>query len=165
MLGAPPASLLVIGIGSELRGDDAAGRMVAARVEALNLDGVRVRSVVQLVPELVEDLASCTDVVFVDASLACTVATTRWLEPTPGVAALTHHTTPEGLLGLAATVGVTPPRAALIAVPAPSLGLGDRLSVLSRAGIEQAVELIARLHRARHAPIRRSARRSRTGAA
>jgi hydrogenase maturation protease len=144
-------SLLVIGIGSELHGDDAAGRMVAARIEALPLDGVRVRSVVQLVPELVEDLATCATVVFVDADPGCAATTVRPVRAATGTPAVTHHTTPAGLLQLAEAVGVPVPRAVLLGVPARCLGLGSLLSEQTRAGVELAVEAILQLAEARPA--------------
>lgn len=140
----PSGRLLVIGIGSELHGDDAAGRMVAARIEALELGDVRVRSVVQLVPELVEDVATCAGVVFVDADTSCTVTTVQEVHASAGGAAATHHTTPARLLQLAGTIGARVPPAVLVGVPARSFGLGSDLSPETRTGVGRAVEMILR---------------------
>lgn len=151
MPAAAHGHLLVIGIGSELHGDDAAGRLVAARLEALPLDGVRVRSVVQLVPELVEDLAACATVVFVDADPGCDATTVREVRAATDTPAVTHHTTPAGLLQLAEAVGVPVPHAVLVGVPARCLGLGGLLSAQTRAGVDRAVEVILQLAESRPA--------------
>ena len=46
------APVLVIGVGSELRRDDAVGRRVVERLETDGLGAVEVRSLHQLTPEL-----------------------------------------------------------------------------------------------------------------
>ena len=46
------AEILIVGYGNDLRSDDGAGRVVASRVEAMDLPGVVVRSQSQLTPEL-----------------------------------------------------------------------------------------------------------------
>lgn len=140
-----PADLLVIGIGSELHGDDAVGRVVADRLEHLNLPGVRVRSVCQLVPELVQELATCTRVVFVDADPCCSEVTVREVSAAEGGTVVTHHADPSGLLRLAVTVSVAPPTALLIGVPARCLDLGSELSPQAQDGVEVALETIRRL--------------------
>ncbi len=58
---------LVIGVGSDLRRDDAVGRHVAEVIEAMALDHVSVLVTTQLVPELVEPISAADRVVFVDA--------------------------------------------------------------------------------------------------
>jgi hydrogenase maturation protease len=141
----PAGGLLVIGIGSELHGDDAAGRVVAARVEVMQLAGVQVRSMVQLVPELVEDLATCTRVAFVDADPGCAVTTVRDVQAAADGVTSIHHMTPAGLLRLAEAVGVRVPDAVLVGVPAESLSLGCGLSPQTRAGIDTAVAALLQL--------------------
>lgn len=138
----------MIGIGSRLRNDDAAGRAVADRVERLRLPGVRVRSIDQLVPELVEDLARCTRVVFVDADPVSTSVRLSPLVPAPAGTRTTHHATPGQLLALAETVGAPAPRAVLLAVPATDLGLGTALSRRAAHGVRVAVTVVAAMARA-----------------
>ncbi|HEY6795956.1 MAG TPA: hydrogenase maturation protease [Kineosporiaceae bacterium] len=142
---ADQVDLLVIGIGSDLHRDDAAGRVVADRVEALGLAGVGVRSLCQLVPELVVDLARCARAVFVDADPGCTEVTVRRVDPADGGTTVTHHATPAGLLRLAGAVGVRPPDAVQLGIPATHLGLGVVLSRQTRSGVETAIEMITRL--------------------
>ncbi len=137
--------LLLIGIGNELRGDDGAGRVVASRVLDLELPGVRVLSVHQLLPELVEDLAGHPRAVFVDADPQADSLRVGVVVPAVARTRITHHCTPEGLLGLAKTAGMRVPSAVTIGVPARDLGFGTTLSVPAAAGVEAAIQLIADL--------------------
>lgn len=142
----------MIGIGNDLRCDDAAGRLVAARVQRLGLPGVRVRSVCQLVPELVEELATCAHLVFVDADPDSAVVSVRPISAQPVAvggarASMTHHPTAAGLLRLAQTAGVPVPTAVMVGVPARELGLGTCLSTEAADGVEAAIAVVADLAR------------------
>lgn len=139
---------LVIGCGNDLRSDDRAGREVAARVEALDLPGVAVRSVTQLVPELVLDIALADVVVVVDADVTAAVTTISAVAPPTGDApsrASTHHLEPAGLLRLAAATGRVPTATFAVSVPVVELGVGERMSPVTEQGVERAVDLIAGL--------------------
>jgi hydrogenase maturation protease len=59
--------VLVIGYGSLLRGDDQAGRIVADALVSEAIEGVRVISATQLVPEIAVDVAEAHSVIFIDA--------------------------------------------------------------------------------------------------
>jgi hypothetical protein len=61
--------VLVVGYGSDLRGDDAAGRHAADAVAGRALPGVRVLSLPQLLPEVADDLSRADLAIFVDASV------------------------------------------------------------------------------------------------
>jgi hydrogenase maturation protease len=141
----PVGGLLVVGIGSELHGDDAAGRVVASRIGALRLAGVQVRSMVQLVPELVEDLATCVRVAFVDADPSSVVTAVWEIRSVVDKTTSIHHMTPAGLLRLVEVVGLHVPDAVMVGVPAQSFDLGSGLSPLTRTGIDAAVEAILQL--------------------
>ena len=65
------APLLVIGIGNPSRGDDALGPACIEALEKLALPMVELLTDFQLQVEHVLDLARCSRVVFVDASLRC----------------------------------------------------------------------------------------------
>ena len=136
--------VLVVGVGSDLRRDDAAGRHVAEEIEALSLGGVAVRVVTQLVPELVEPISAADRVVFVDASVAVRVVTVGPVEPLAETGA-SHHATPGALLGLAARLGLTCPPAFLVEVPAHDLSLGEGLSAETAAALPEAVDAVATL--------------------
>jgi hydrogenase maturation protease len=137
--------VLVLGYGSDLRGDDAAGRRAAEAVEARGLDGVQVRSVQQLLPEHAAEVAGRRLVLFVDASTADVEVAVRRLAPEPPRWNLTHHLRPEAVLGLAAAVGTPPEAALLVTVPATDVGLGTGLSHKTRAAVAAAVERVVSL--------------------
>src|SRR5262245_33122909 len=64
---AGASGAVVIGYGSELRGDDGIGPRVAEAVGARGWPGVRALALHQLTPELAEVLAGARVAVFVDA--------------------------------------------------------------------------------------------------
>ncbi len=135
---------LVIGYGSELRRDDAAGRRVADAIEQRALPGMRVVSSTQLVPELVEVIAAADRVVFVDASVDVREVTAQQVTP-QAASGDTHHATPAELLGLVRSLGLPCPPAFVVEVPASDLALGEGLSADTSAAIDQAVAEVVRL--------------------
>jgi hydrogenase maturation protease len=138
-------SALVVGYGSDLRGDDAVGRRVAAAIEDRALDGVAVRSLHQLTPELAADLGEFDTVVFVDADVGATAVEVRELTAAPTVAVTTHHVNPQALLELAALLGDLPQRTYVVSVPAGDMEIGVHLSPLAAACVTDAVELVTGL--------------------
>ena len=138
------AGILVVGVGSDLRRDDAAGRHVAEEIEALSLGDVAVRVITQLVPELVEPISAADLVVFVDASVAVREVTAGPVEPL-ATAGASHHSTPGALLALAGRLGLTCPPAFLVEVPAHDLTLGEGLSAETAAAVPAAVDAVAAL--------------------
>jgi hydrogenase maturation protease len=140
------APVLVLGIGSELRSDDAAGRYVAERIGQLARPGVEARSVHQLTPELATDLAGRRLVVLVDADVEVDAVTVRPLPRAAAtVGAMTHHLDPAALLGLVDLFGPRPDEVVLVAVPVHDLGLGTELSPATAAAVEDAVERVRSL--------------------
>jgi hydrogenase maturation protease len=138
----PP--VLVVGVGSELRSDDAAGRRVAEAVDGLGLDGVETRSVHQLTPELAPDLEGRRLVVLVDAAVDVEDVTVR----SPSVSeagAASHHLDPGALLALAARLGWAPDAATVVHVPVVDLGLGTALAPETRLAVRRAAEVVAGL--------------------
>ncbi|MDI1336935.1 MAG: hydrogenase maturation protease [Lacunisphaera sp.] len=136
-------TLLVIGYGNTLRQDDAAGPLVAERIGALGITGVRVMACRQLTPELAAELAEAVSVVFVDA----TSDTSREVEleriaPADSAKITTHAADPGALLAMARELYGSAPAAWLLKVPAEKFGHGERLSELTLAGIEAAVSEI-----------------------
>lgn len=150
------SAYLVIGSGNELRGDDRAGRVVADRIEALDLEGVTVRSVTQLVPELALDLAAADRVLFVDADVTVSELVLRTLDGLrpdginrpagidgPAGGPMTHHVTPEVLVGLAAVVGERAPAVVeCLSIPGAGFELGSSLSPATAVAVDRAVTLI-----------------------
>lgn len=139
---------LVIGIGNRLRGDDAAGPEVAARVAELGVPGVAV--VVEDEPlALVEHLARHDEVVVVDA-VAPRGDAGRVLVWRVGSTPLERDVHPVGSHGLgvaeavelARAIGPLPTRLTLVGVEAQTLSLGAPLSSAVRDRIGDAVDAV-----------------------
>jgi hydrogenase maturation protease len=144
-------SVVVIGYGNELRGDDAIGVIVAQQVAAWDLPGVRSIATRQLTPELAEQLSGAGMAIFVDARPiegsqggATGEATAEWqpLAPCAGTPVLGHASDPQALLALALTLYGYAPPAWLLAVPALSFELGAPISPIGWRGIEAATRAI-----------------------
>lgn len=133
-------TLLVVGFGNTLRQDDAAGPLVAERVAALGIPGVRALARPLLAPELAADLANTLSVVFVDATAADlhAVELTR-IMPGDAVHVATHAVNPRALLAMTEALYGNAPAAWLLQVPAEKFGHGEELSSLTKLGIEAAV--------------------------
>ncbi len=131
--------MLVVGVGSLLRTDDAVGRVVAERLEALHLDGVEVLSVHQLTPELAPGFAGRRLVVVVDAAVDVDVVSIDPIEIDASGELMTHHLGPAGLLSFAAKLGWRPDRAVAVRVPVRDLEVGTELSLQGAALVERAL--------------------------
>lgn len=139
--------MVVIGYGSDLRGDDAAGPRVAEVVRGWGLAGVEAIAAHQLVPELAEPLARARRAIFVDAAAgACRVAVTP-LEAGGAPGALGHAGDPRALLAVTAALYGAWPEAWLVALPAASFELGADLSDVAERGVAEALALIRELAR------------------
>lgn len=139
--------MLVIGVGSLLRTDDAVGRVVADRLEALHLDDVEVASVHQLTPELAPSFDRRRLVVIVDAAVDVSELTVSPIEIDRSGELMTHHLGPAGLLSFAAKLGWRPQRAVAVRIPVRDLEVGTELSGEGAALVEQALtEVRALLH-------------------
>ena len=138
-----PATL-VVGYGSDLRGDDAAGRRAAEALAERALAGVEVRSATQLTPELADELGG-RRVVFVDATVSEHTVVVRELDAAPPAGPVSHHVDPGGLLELAALLGTSPRAAWLVHIPATDLGLGTELSPTTQQAVREAVDRVAEL--------------------
>ncbi len=139
---------LVIGYGNDLRSDDGAGRAVADRVDGLDLPSVKVRSVMQLTPELALEIANVDTVVFVDASVEVSETTAEpVVAETPNPSAMSHYSTPGTLLGMTATVGTVPSTAIAISIPVTDIGLGMELTPMTELGVAEAIEMITAIVR------------------
>lgn len=136
---------LVVGYGSDLRGDDGAGRLVAEMVGAAGHPGVRVLSLHQLTPEVAAELAGCETVVFVDADPEATEVDVRELGAGRAGQRSSHHSTPDSLLRLAEDLYGRCPAAHLVAVPAVSFELGADLSPVTRAALPVAADAVESL--------------------
>ena len=141
-----PTSLLVIGYGNTLRGDDGVGPRVAEAVDALLLPGVRTLICQQLSPEHAEPISQAGRVVFVDAAVdAYGEVQLRELEPGETTQLMAHAADPRTMLALARDVFGHAPKAWWLTIPAKELGFSERLSPTAQRGLERAIELVRKL--------------------
>jgi hydrogenase maturation protease len=143
-----PPPVLLVGVGNDLRGDDAAGLLVARAVAAWGRPGVRVLERHQLLPELIADLAAAGSLVLVDAMVSDSETTA--CDPAhpaaapPGVP-LTHGLRLPDLLALAVRLDGRAPPAWVVGVPARDFVVGDGPSEACRRGITSALGVLAAL--------------------
>jgi hydrogenase maturation protease len=143
-----PGSVLVIGVGNDLRADDGVGRSVLARLaEHPSLVGCRFESVHQLVPELGPELAASSLVVFVDGTTELPPGEVRIApaEPMSAAPAFSHHMTPAALVALASQAYGTSPEALVVGIGVGSLRAGASLSPAVAAAVPRVVDLVVGL--------------------
>lgn len=132
---------LVLGYGSDLRGDDALGRLVAEAVSSW--PGVRALGVHQLTPELALEFETPSRVVFADAADRPGEATLEPLGPSefrPDA----HHSSPAGLLAFGRSLHGRVPEAWLLAMPGEDFSLREGLSPRGERSLRQGLELLGR---------------------
>jgi hydrogenase maturation protease len=134
---------VVLAIGNMLRGDDGVADHVADLLGARS--GVDVRRVHQLTPELADEIAHATAVVFVDADPGATEARIERLVPAPQRSPFTHTVTAGELVILAEQLYGFQGVAYLCHVPAEKFTEGDSLSEVAEAGARAAVECVLAL--------------------
>ena len=156
--GRARSPVLIVGVGSELRSDDAAGRRVAERLAGRHPpDAVEIRVVHQLTPELADAMTGRELVIVVDAPVEVREVTTAELDTDPAGGAvatgavatgvLSHHVDVAALVDLAPLLGERPTRVRTLAVPAYDLALGTALSPGTTAAVSEAVARIMELCR------------------
>ena len=132
--------MLIVGYGSTIRGDDAAGPAAARRLAALGFDSIDVQ---QLTPELAERVAAARTVFFLDAHAGLEPGAVSLIPLTEGATGpLEHHATPAGLLRLARTTFGAAPEAWLVAIGGERFEFSEQLSSRARRGVEVAVEQV-----------------------
>jgi len=145
-------SRLVIGYGNDLRSDDGAGIRVAMLLaeQSSHFPLSQVIMARQLTPDLAEDIATATQVIFVDAYVAHgheaqlridKISDDNIFNP----AAMGHHGDPEGLMHLADQLYGKSPDAWVVGIPAFSFDAGETISPETLHRIDEAVALIGEL--------------------
>jgi hydrogenase maturation protease len=140
-------SILVIGYGNELRGDDGVGQKVARTVHKWGLPNVRSLAVHQLTPELAEELVKVDCVIFVDAYPVSAKPEVQVypLEPSRSVATIGHTSDPQMLLAIAQALYNYHPIAWWVGIPAVNFELSKTVSPIAQTGMTEAIEEIERL--------------------
>jgi hydrogenase maturation protease len=139
-------TVLVIGYGNTLRGDDRVGYQVAETVAEWQLPQVRSIAVHQLLPELAADIAEIDLVIFVDAIVTQDCAQTN-ITITPIFVGgdenfSTHIITPQLLLGITQKLYGAIPVAYLLTIPAIDFTLGATLSSIASQGKDLALDYL-----------------------
>jgi hydrogenase maturation protease len=140
--------VLILACGNTLRSDDGTGPCLAAWAEERFARDPRVRVISrqQWTPDLAEDLANASSVLFIDCSI----------ESDPGIVTLadadrggdpealgTHHQSPSQLLALAEELfAVTPRTAKLLTIGAGSTELGEVFTDAVREAIPHACGIL-----------------------
>lgn len=138
------STMLVIGFGNELRGDDGVGPRVARIVAEWNWPELAGIAVHQLTPELAAEVAKADRVVFVDASVDVD-GPVRWrsISAETAPASLGHVVTPRWLLGMAEQMFGHTPEAWFVTIPARNLGYGEVLSSAAAGDVRTVSRQIA----------------------
>ena len=142
-----PTQRLILACGNPLRGDDGAAWHLAEQAQSIGLpNNVRLILQQQWTPELAEDIAQASAVLFVDCSIAAPPGSVTLQPVTPAQiqpSYLTHHLDAPALLLLAQSLfGQTPTRADLLLIGAHSLDHTDQLSGAVQAALPQALNLL-----------------------
>jgi hydrogenase maturation protease len=152
--------VLVIGYGSLVRGDDAAGFLAARELERhfRNDADVEVWAAPQLTPEMAEAIAECSFVLFVDATIEEEPGTIRWMrvEPQSGSNGFTHHLSPASLVGAAQQLYGDAAPAMAVTLSGWQFELADGLSAGAQKRlpelVRQAKDVVARYRKLVHLP-------------
>lgn len=144
-------SVLIIGYGNTLCGDDGVGWLAAEALEAASQpDRVRIIACHQLTIDLAPDIAQADCVVFIDARLGdspgrieCSVITADYDALSP----LEHHVKPQSLLTTCKVLFGYVPDACLLTIQSqsfqPCSGLSDEIQQAWPKLLEAATTLIA----------------------
>ncbi len=138
---------LVLGIGNPLRGDDAAGWILAERIAALGLPDVEVRMLPQLQVELVADWAQCDRVIVLDAAVGTDAVRLEELEAEAeaGPHTTSHDLAPATLLALVRRLHERPPHLFLCSIPGTQFNLGTALSSATARHLDGALTAVRAL--------------------
>jgi hydrogenase maturation protease len=127
-------SILIVGYGNPLRGDDVVGCHVAQMLETFYRDDpeVRVIGAHQLTPEMAEDVSGSEFVLFLDAAIGPRPGEIKHskVTPRPGPLSFAHFLEPDLLLAAAVELYGSVPDAELLTVTGASFEVGEKLSAI-----------------------------------
>jgi len=130
-------TVLVIGYGNSLRGDDGAGVAAAEQLRDMTHNNlVRVLTCQQLTPELAQEMSKVDRVIMIDAAEGETPGQIRVskIEPDDGSATFTHELRPSTLLACSQELYGKSPATFLVSVTGYTFDFSDELSdTLTRA--------------------------------
>lgn len=140
--------ILLIGYGNPLRADDGIGWALIEYLGGRLAHDVRCETMVQLTPEVAEDLSEVSHAVFLDATVEgepghLTVKTLSAKNEASG--ALNHHCSPEALLSNAAMLFGHSPQAKLVTICGEDFGYREQLSPRLQESLPRYGEAILQL--------------------
>jgi hydrogenase maturation protease len=144
--GAERESVLIVGYGNPLRGDDGLGlRAVTLLADDPRLGRAQVIWRHQLTPDLAADFKDSALVVLIDVDAAAPVGavSVRRVDPTPGAAgASSHHVEPSELIALARELWGAAPVVFIVSAGASTFDVGDGLSPEVERALPEIVEAV-----------------------
>jgi hydrogenase maturation protease len=126
---------LVIAIGNPLRSDDGAASRVLELLRCRT--GVTSRAVLQLTPEMAEEIAAHDTVVFVDADVSVSEPRIEVVNSLPCSSPLTHVARPDEIVALARSLFEFSGRAYVCRIPAGYFSAGQKLSLYTETSARQ----------------------------
>ena len=139
-------SILVIGYGNSLRGDDGVGLAAAEQLrDTVQSSLVRILTCQQLTPELASEMSKADRVIMIDAAKGETPGqiNVSKIEPDNGSATLTHELRPSTLLACSQELFGKLPATFIVSVTGYSFDFSDELSdTVTRV----MPEVLARVH-------------------
>ena len=136
-------STCIVGIGNNLRGDDAVGKYVAEAIEKNNLPGISIIATQQLDMGLAEDLSKFDTVIFIDASLNEKTFSFAPLELGDHTTqSISHHINADLLVRLTQQLFSTPTRFYMCAIGASNFEMGNGISAATKANADAAITAI-----------------------
>lgn len=139
-------TILVVGYGNELRGDDGLGPRVAREIRALTIPGVDCIEAHQLLPELAPEMAAHDVVLFIDAIQGKEEEPPCLTQLTPAETFTgPHFSDPAGLLALTQVLYQKCPIAWLIAISGTQFNFSESLSPQGEKAVLQAVDAVRTL--------------------
>jgi Ni,Fe-hydrogenase maturation factor len=128
---------LVIAIGNPLRRDDGVAHHV------LIPPGADRRAVLQLTPEMAEEIAGYDSVVFLDADVNAKELRIEPVDSLPSASALTHVARPSEIVAIARALFGFTGRAHICRIPVSDLSEGEGLSPRTESFAQQASRAVA----------------------
>jgi len=141
---------LVIAIGNTLRRDDGVAHHVS---DLLNVHpDVETRAVLQLAPEMAEEMARYDTVIFVDADVSAKELLIEPVDAKPSLSGLTHVSRPSEIVALAQALFGFSGEAYACRIPVSQLSEGEELSQRTKKlAVSAAESVLAILAPHRHA--------------
>lgn len=134
---------LLIATGNRLRRDDGVAHTVLEQLGSVR--DVESRALLQLTPEVAEDIAGYDTIIFIDADVRMAALSIEALNQVPTSPALTHVSGPAEIVELSRALFGFAGRAFLCRIPGDDFSSGEGLSRRASALARQAAEKLEKL--------------------